>query len=75
MFTHCLQSSRLLVGFLPFAPVVEPSDGDGAPVLTQHPNEILVSGEFNKVPMIIGVNNKEGSLLFASESWKNSSDL
>ncbi|KAE8752496.1 Carboxyl/Cholinesterase 02 [Frankliniella occidentalis] len=47
-----------------WAPVVEPADGGEPPVLDRHPNDILVAGDFNtEVPLVIGVNDKEGSFI------------
>ncbi|KAK3920361.1 Esterase FE4 [Frankliniella fusca] len=46
----------------PWALVAEPADTPDA-VLTGHPNDLLRKGEFNRVPLMVGMNNQEGSLI------------
>ncbi|XP_034235035.1 esterase E4-like [Thrips palmi] len=47
---------------LPWAPVVEPP-GSEDPFLTRNPDDILAEGDFARVPMMIGSNSAEGTLV------------
>ncbi|XP_050307748.1 esterase B1-like isoform X2 [Anthonomus grandis grandis] len=47
----------------PFCPVVEPKGKEPA-FLTEEPLEILKSGRYNKVPMIMGYNSLEGIFVY-----------
>ncbi|XP_026282212.1 para-nitrobenzyl esterase-like isoform X2 [Frankliniella occidentalis] len=46
----------------PWAVVAEPADTPDA-FLTANPNDLLQKGEFNRVPLMVGMNNQEGSLV------------
>ncbi|KAI7815249.1 esterase, partial [Rhyzopertha dominica] len=46
----------------PFAPVVEKPSNEPA-ILTEEPLDIIISGNYNKVPLIVGYNNAEGLLM------------
>lgn len=46
-----------------WTPVVEAKTADNPePFLTDHPRNVITSGQFNKVPLLIGTNSEEGSL-------------
>lgn len=53
---------------LPWSTVVEPPTTED-PVLTRPATEILRSGDFNHVPMMVGLNSEEGSLVYPRTSW------
>lgn len=57
-----LQDKRDLVVF-PFVPCKEPVEGEGERFLTEHPRTLLERGDIAPVPLIIGVNDKEGMLV------------
>lgn len=46
-----------------FRPTIEFDFGDGQAMITEHPQRIINSGNFNKVPYMVGVNSGEGILL------------
>jgi len=46
-----------------FRPTIEVEMGDGKAIITEHPLVIIESGNFNKVPYMVGVNSGEGILL------------
>ncbi|KAJ8963468.1 hypothetical protein NQ318_018951 [Aromia moschata] len=50
----------------PFCPIVEPP-GDGA-IITRDAIDAIKSGDYNRVPMLIGYNNREGMLFDAVEA-------
>lgn len=52
---------------LPWSTVVEPA-GTEDPVLTRPASEIMQSGDFNRVPMMVGLNSEEGSLIYPRTS-------
>lgn len=56
------QDLRTLSPVFPWALVPEPQDSED-PVLTRHPNDIMRDSSFNRVPIMVGLNDKEGSLL------------
>ena len=49
-----------------WTPVIEVPSNE-KPFLTRSPNDILRSGDYTRVPMIIGSNNREGSIIYAGE--------
>jgi len=52
-----------LVNAIPFTPVIENSEAH-EPFLTEHPKKLLGEGKFTKVPMMMGVTDIEGGLMF-----------
>ncbi|XP_050298539.1 juvenile hormone esterase-like [Anthonomus grandis grandis] len=50
------------IGFMGL--VLEPEDRKNA-FMTKRPIDIIMSGDYNKVPIILGYNNKEGILFYA----------
>lgn len=74
-FADCLteEDSHQIVTKLPFGPVVEYcEDGGEDHFLCERPEDLLREGRYNKVPMIIGLNLHEGTLIHACESNKSS---
>lgn len=63
----CFQDKRDLVVF-PFVPSKEPVEGEGERFLTEHPRTLLERGAIAPVPLIIGVNDKEGMLVLNGKS-------
>ncbi|CAK1553121.1 unnamed protein product [Leptosia nina] len=51
-----------------FVPCIEKSLPDSQPFFTDSPYVLLSSGRFNKVPVIIGFNNKEGYIFVGKEN-------
>ncbi|KAJ1520965.1 hypothetical protein ONE63_004040 [Megalurothrips usitatus] len=60
---------RTLSPVFPWALVPEPQDSED-PVLTRHPNDIMRDSSFNRVPIMVGLNDKEGSLLVPREEQR-----
>ncbi|XP_034245695.1 carboxylesterase 1E-like [Thrips palmi] len=58
------QDWQQLVPNLPCRAVVEPVNGGEPAFFSEDPNDLLVAGRYNKVPMIIGSNFREGTLFF-----------
>ena len=42
------------------------------PVLPAEPLQLLQSGQYNKVPLIVGTNRDEGLLIKVSRTWEES---
>ncbi|KAL1502036.1 hypothetical protein ABEB36_007243 [Hypothenemus hampei] len=56
---HKVWDSFLISHVRPFSLVIEPENSIN-PLITEEPLEIINSGRYNKVPMIIGYNSKDG---------------
>jgi len=54
-----------LGGVLPFTPVIE-SPGTHGAFLTEDPKKLIQEGRFKKMPMMMGVTDLEGGLMFAN---------
>ncbi|XP_049799122.1 juvenile hormone esterase-like [Schistocerca nitens] len=54
------KEETILQDAFPFWPTVEPEDAEGGAFITQDPEDIMASGDYNAVPAIIGVNSQEG---------------
>ncbi|XP_049795937.1 esterase FE4-like [Schistocerca nitens] len=46
----------------PFVGTLEPPDAEGGAFMTRHPTDIMLSGDFQPVPFIVGVCDFEGSV-------------
>ncbi|KAJ1529202.1 hypothetical protein ONE63_006006 [Megalurothrips usitatus] len=58
------QDARSIMGRVPFVPVIE-SEFDGVEAfLTEDPDVLVREGRYMQVPVIIGSNNKEGSIFY-----------
>ncbi|KAJ8726118.1 hypothetical protein PYW07_000816 [Mythimna separata] len=69
------KKGTLMFQNLPFVPCVEqPIDGV-EPFLTETPFDILTSGEYNKVPVIIGSNDEEGYYFAGLETDESLKDM
>ncbi|XP_034238075.1 juvenile hormone esterase-like [Thrips palmi] len=58
------EDMKQLVPKLSCRAVVEPPDGGEPAFFSEDPNDLLVAGRYNKVPLIIGSNFREGTLFF-----------
>ncbi|XP_052125729.1 cholinesterase 1 isoform X2 [Frankliniella occidentalis] len=69
-FADCLNEddTRQMITKLPFGPVVEDCSDGLDHFLCAQPEDALQAGAFNKVPMIIGLNSYEGTLIHALDS-------
>lgn len=54
-----------------FVPCIEKEIPGVEPIVTQYPADIIMSGNYTKVPMIIGFNDKEG-IYFVAKDYGNS---
>lgn len=54
-----------------FSPCIEKEIPGVEPIITQHPTEVIKSGNYTKLPMIIGHNDREG-LMFVSSDYGTS---
>ncbi|OWR45083.1 carboxylesterase [Danaus plexippus plexippus] len=50
-------------GAFEFIPTIEKNLGDGKQMLTEHPYKLIKDGQFNRVPTMMGVCEKEGYFL------------
>lgn len=62
-----LDKKKIMMSRLIYAPSVEKIFDGVEPFLTKDPYQLLLSGEYNKVPMIIGTNDEEGFLFAGLE--------
>merc|ERR1719402_155724 len=72
MFTPlCLDPTEYICSTSPWLPMV---DGGYAasPVLPKHPVRLVEDGEYNKVPLVVGVNSADGSYSAAKYIGNNS---
>nr|AGT95755.1 carboxylesterase A4 [Locusta migratoria] len=51
---------KLRMDFSPFRPVLEPADAEGGAFISEDFEELLSRGDYNMVPVIMGVNSMEG---------------
>ncbi|KAI8442412.1 hypothetical protein MSG28_005926 [Choristoneura fumiferana] len=62
-----LDKKKIMLSRLIYAPSVEKVFDGVEPFLTKDPYQLLLSGEYNKVPMIVGTNDEEGFLFAGLE--------
>nr|UUB32777.1 carboxylesterase COEC4 [Dendroctonus rhizophagus] len=62
--SQAIWDSFLISNIRPFCPVIEPKSKEPG-LITEEPLELLKSGRYNKVPMIIGYNTLEGIFIYA----------
>ncbi|KAH1000888.1 hypothetical protein HUJ04_013161 [Dendroctonus ponderosae] len=62
--SQAIWDSFLISNIRPFCPVIEPKSKEPG-FITEEPLELLKSGRYNKVPMIIGYNTLEGIFIYA----------
>ncbi|XP_049799128.1 juvenile hormone esterase-like [Schistocerca nitens] len=61
------QEDKLKLDLFAFLPTIEPESIPGA-VLTEDPLELLKSGKFHRIPIIFGINSREGILFLLAIS-------
>lgn len=62
-----MEITRGIVSAFTYAPVVEPTDYTGAKLLPRHPREIMKSGDFKDVPLIIGYTDEESLFMIREQ--------
>ncbi|CAH0401483.1 unnamed protein product [Chilo suppressalis] len=69
--TSCSETKYLIMPHILFGPCVENEIEGVEPILTGYPLDIINSGNYTKVPMIVGNNNKEGIFFVSLDYGKN----
>nr|QEE13681.1 carboxylesterase [Mythimna separata] len=69
------KKGTLMFQNLPFVPCIEQRIDGVEPFLTETPFDILTSGEYNKVPVIIGSNDEEGYYFAGLETDESLRDM
>ncbi|CAB3257954.1 unnamed protein product [Arctia plantaginis] len=62
------KEGNLIASEILYTPCAEKLIEGEEPFLTKSPLDILIKGDYNKVPVMIGGNNEEGLLLFAMDN-------